>query len=435
MVVAVGSSHAPDDHGASRAGDGVNGEPVAEGGSAGTAPPEGTEQLYQLLIGVRPDLPERLEHARIGLLDNRHWAYDAVHDSDLTSLLLDLIGANAEVDGMRFTREPGVQLTTGLPGRAALAEQSNSSLIYADKYILKLFRKLGMGRSPDLELHRALRRAGSGYIADPFGAIEGELDGQPVTFGLLQKFFANCADGWAMAITSIRDLIAEADLRADEVGGDFAAEADRLGQAVASVHADLAATLGVGEVPAERIGSVVAGMQRRLDDVLRRMSALAPYEGPIREAFAALAGLGRPVEIQRIHGDLHLGQALRTVSHWVLIDFEGEPAKPLADRVAMMSPLRDVAGMLRSFDYAAHHLLVDHEPDAQLEYRAQEWIDRNREAFCDGYAKGGGTDPRAHPVLMRALEFDKAVYEIAYEQDNRPNWVEIPLRSIARIAG
>jgi maltokinase len=131
---------------------------------------------------------------------------------------------------------------------------------------------------------------------------------------------------------------------------------------------------------------------------------------------------------------------LRTLTHWVLIDFEGEPARPLPERVAMMSPLRDVAGMLRSFDYAAHHLLVGNVEaeviDEQQERRAVEWADRNRLSFVEGYSKDGLAlaDPEANPVLLRALELDKAVYEVAYEYDNRPSWVDIPLRSIARLA-
>jgi maltokinase len=241
-----------------------------------------------------------------------------------------------------------------------------------------------------------------------------------------------------MATTSVRDLIAEADLHADEVGGDFAAEAHRLGQAVAAVHHDLAAALGTDVVPADRVHTVIEAMNRRLDEMLARAEELVPYADRIRAAYAEVATLGQPVPIQRIHGDLHLGQALRTIPHWVIIDFEGEPARPLAERITRMSPMRDVAGMLRSFDYAAHHLLFDHyagearHPESQLEYRAMEWAQRNREAFCDGYATGG-LDPRSQPVLLRALELEKAVYEVGYELDNRPTWVEIPLRSIVRL--
>jgi maltokinase len=401
------------------------------------------EALYQLLVGLRPFLPERLEYARIGAFDRDGThvvAYDASYDGDLMKGILELISADAEVDGVRFQPENGVPVTTGLTSRPIIAEQSNTSVIFSDEYILKLFRKIHRGLSPDVELHRALRRVGSKHIAEPYGVIEGELDGEPVSYGILQRYFANCADGWAMALTSVRDLIAEADLHADEVGGDFAAESQRLGQAVAAVHDDLAEALGTELVPPDEVHTVVERMNSRLDVVVDKVAELAPYRDEIRAAFAEITELGEPVRIQRIHGDLHLGQALRTIQNWVIIDFEGEPARPLSERVQKMTPLRDVAGMLRSFDYAAHHLLVDYTPaeayesESQLEYRAKEWADRNRAAFCDGYASGG-VDPREHPVLLRALELEKAVYEVGYEYDNRPSWIDIPLRSIARLTG
>jgi len=400
----------------------------------------GRVERYQLLVGLRRELPERLEHARIGDVEPGLTAYDAAHDQELTGEIRDLIAADADLDGVRFRHEPDIEIDTTLGSRPISAEQSNTSIVFGDEYIMKLFRKLDRGVSPDLELHRALRSVGSAHIADLYGAIEGELQDAPVTYGLLQKFFANCADGWAMATASVRDLINEPETPLDELGSDFSTEACRLGQAVAAVHADLVTALGTEVVAVDRLDSVVAGMNARLDAVLRRVSGLAPFEPGIRRVFAEVASHGEPVIVQRIHGDLHLGQVLRTLTNWVLIDFEGEPARPLPERVAKFSPLRDVAGMLRSFDYAAHHLLVGNVEaeriDPAVDERVVEWADRNRAAFIEGYSKDGVTlaDPEANPVLLRALELDKAVYEVAYEYDNRPSWVDIPLRSIARLA-
>jgi maltokinase len=390
------------------------------------------EERYQLLIGLRRVLPEYLEHGRITAVEDRV-AYDATFDPDLCGHLLELIDAGAETEGLRFVVEPGVELETGLASRPVGAEQSNTSVVFGQQYILKVFRKIAPGISPDLELHRALQAVGSTHIAAPLGSIEGELDGDTVTYGMLQEFLSNAADGWQMATTSVRDLMAEADLHADEVGGDFASEAYRLGEAVAAVHADLARALGAETVGTDVVEAAADAMRRRLVSVAADVPELAPYAPALRAVFDRLAAHANPTEVQRIHGDLHLGQVLRTVTGWVLIDFEGEPATDLARRVERMSPLRDVAGMLRSFDYAGYHQLAGQEPDPQLEYRAAEWAARNRGAFCDGYA-AVAADPRGQALLLRALELDKAVYEIAYEARNRPAWLPIPLASIARIA-
>jgi maltokinase len=165
---------------------------------------------------------------------------------------------------------------------------------------------------------------------------------------------------------------------------------------------------------------------------------LVPYAGRLSEAFDAFAELQEPLMVQRVHGDYHLGQVMRTETGWMLLDFEGEPAKSLEERRQPAHPLRDVAGMLRSYDYAARHLLINGKavsgnPD-QLEFRAHEWAERNRAAFCRGYADAGGVDPAAHEQIIRAFEFDKAVYEVMYEARNRPSWLHIPLGSIAALS-
>jgi maltokinase len=293
--------------------------------------------------------------------------------------------------------------------------------------------------NPDLELHRALRGVDSKEVATLRASIEGTLGGESCLLGLLQDFAPNSADGWSMALISIRDLFAEADLRADEVGGDFAAEAYRLGKTVAVAHDELARALGTGTTTGAELAEA---MRSRLTATLPVVDELAPLAEQLRAVFDEVAQLTDPIPTQRIHGDLHLGQALRTPYGWLLIDFEGEPARPLAERRLPEAALRDVSGMLRSFDYAAYHQLAEWDEAAYREYdrpanrlvwRANEWTERNRSAFCDGYTEVAGHDPREQAVLLRAFELDKAIYEAAYETRNRPSWLPVPLRSLRRL--
>jgi len=394
-------------------------------------------ETYQLLIGRRAELPERLEHVEIGAVGGE-LLYDAAHDNELTHVLLQLLATEGDEGGLRFAHADA-DLTTDLTSIVMGAEQSNTSIVFGEDYILKLFRKVAPGLNPDLEVTRALAAAGCRSIVPPLGWIEtdwpaGNSSGETTTLGLLQPFLRSANEGWRLAVTSVRDLYAEADLHADEVGGDFAGESERLGAATAEVHAQMREALPSRLADEAENNATAKQMHERLDAALEVVPELAPYADGLRAAFDAVAALPPGVPVQRVHGDFHLGQVLRTDNGWVLIDFEGEPARLLAERTALMSPLRDVAGMLRSFDYAARHLLAEQPGSGSLEYRAGEWAERNRDAFCTGYARTAGRDPRDDAVLLRAFELDKAVYEVVYEARNRPTWLPIPLGSIERLA-
>ncbi len=394
---------------------------------------EGATDRYQLLVGMwSGTLPARLDHALIGAHDGRH-VFDAIHDEDATAALLELLAGRDGHPGLASGPADGIP--SGLTSRVLGTEQSNTSLVYGESYIVKLFRRLQPGPNPDLVVTRALAEAGCPYVAPPLGWVDGQVAGETTTLAMAQPFLRDASDGWAMATASVRDLFAERDLHADEVGGDFAGEAYRLGVATAEVHQVLASAF-----PSQLAGpadsqATAHQLHERLEAALVAVPELAGHAAGLRATYDLVAQRTEPVPAQRIHGDFHLGQVLRTQDRWVLLDFEGEPARPLAERTAPLCPLRDVAGMLRSFDYAARHLLAEQGGEPQLAYRAAEWAERNRGAFCDGYARAAGADPRVEPVLLRAFELDKAVYEVVYEARHRPSWLPIPLGSIERLAG
>jgi len=404
---------------------------------------------YQVLIGLRRRLPARLRHARIGPSGDGRQVYDALHDADLTKTLLAGIAADAETGTLRMHAIPGARFDTGLDSLVLGAEQSNTSLVYGEESILKVFRRLSPGPNPDLEVTTALARLGSPQVAEPLGWIETRLEGVPTSLGILSRYLRLATDGWTLAATSVRDLYAavgDANDRdqndmatgersgrvwAADAGGDFAGESRRLGIATAQVHADLAAALGTDQLGTDATGELTDRMFRKLDLAVAAVPELAKHVDMISDAYSQLAKLSGPFPVQRVHGDYHLGQVLRTETGWVVLDFEGEPATPLAQRRARSSPLRDVAGMLRSFDYAARHQLIGHPGQAVLNDAARDWVRRNASAFCAGYAEAGGLDPVANQVLLRALQLDKAVYEVLYEARHRPSWLPIPLDSLA----
>ena len=383
---------------------------------------EAESHLYQLLVGLRPveEEPEFLhghEYAVLGEVKTEQGtacAYDALIDHDLTLFLLEFVSEGAE---------------TATFVRPVTAEQSNTSVVYEDRLILKVFRRLHGGANPDAEVTLALDDVGFNHIAAPLAVWRD--DG--VDRAILQPYLAGGVEGWALALTSLRDLYAS---RSDpaSAGGDFASESTRLGEMTGRMHVALGQAFGVSDAA---VDVWAEGMRAQLESVARNES----WHGDALRALERLQGVERPGCALRVHGDYHLGQVMRTDVGWFVLDFEGEPARPLEERRLPTSPLKDVAGMLRSFHYATEVVLMERD-DAEregLEELGAAWEERNRAAFLDGYRRTKGidelvpSDDIAFARVLTVFEMDKAIYELAYERAHRPEWVPIPQRGIHRL--
>lgn len=382
---------------------------------------------YQFLLAVRrpgPAVPPgwygRCRDASVTGTTEVVEVADATRDAEAMTAVLTALGTPPDphpasagaIHHHLLVPLPDADLTP----RPFTGEQSNSSVFYGDALILKVFRRLEIGHNLDIAVHEALGHEAAGGTAVLYGWSEARWsDGTEVLgadLAMLTERFRDARDGWQLA------------LDACAAGEDFAGEAEALGRTLRLVHDGLARRFPTVELAG---GTVATAMAARLDTAERAVPALTPYAPALRAAFAALAG--RTVPAQHVHGDFHLGQVLRTPDGWRVIDFEGEPLKTLAERWAPDSPWRDVAGMLRSFDYAA---AARRPGEATDRTPALAWRQRCRTGFLSGYCSGPPT--ASDLAVLRAYEADKAVYEVVYEVRNRPDWVAIPLAAVAELA-
>ncbi len=397
---------------------------------------DGGTDLYQVPLTYRPadgptDGPPPVgtwEDPELGPVT----AHDALQDPASAALWLAAFAGRAPTGaspGLDFHRVPAAGLddpeaAAGWTPRLLTGEQSNTSVVFGDRALLKVFRRLAPGQNPDIEVLAALTEAGAPQVAPLYGWVETEeLGDQPVQLGILQHFLTGATDGWVLALEDLADGSAAAD--------SFAAHAAALGAALGGVHAALAAGFPTERWEGARLGRVADAMTARLTAARDVVPELAGHAADLTALFDAVRHLDQPVVAQRVHGDLHLGQTLWREGSWTVIDFEGEPAKSLEERRSPDSALRDVAGMLRSFDYAAESARRSGggEPaaGAAAADRPREWAGETSRAFLDGYGEA------LDPVLLRAYEADKAVYEAVYEARNRPAWLPIPLAALSRL--
>jgi len=395
--------------------------------------PAGTHELYQVLLGARP-VEEGWTKGVIG--EAGGWTlYDALADAEETAVLGDLLADGSELTGetgvVRFYHEGGERPSGRV--RAMGAEQSNSSIVFGERQVLKVFRRVEPGDNPELEMLRFLQRHGFRNIAPLEGWYQYNGELMDTTLGVLQAFVGGARDGWELAL----DDIAEAGL-IERIA--------KLGQVTAEMHTALGADAADPDFAPEDPGDealslLVATIDEQIERVFRDLpeddettAAIAGRGEEVRDRLQLLSHVGVGGRLIRHHGDYHLGQTLLTrEGRWVILDFEGEPARPLLERRRKRSPLRDVAGMLRSFAYVASASGLQRGQPAP-----DGWEMQARDAFLRAYMDR--IEPALLPAgqaavdkLLQIFELEKAVYELRYEINNRPDWVQIPVAGILRL--
>ena len=384
---------------------------------------DGSTARYQVPVGLRPlDQTERFLEGKgrgfLGDVDTSEGpalAYDALVDPDLA---IEFVSHFAPDEDVKRVRSLNV-------------EMSNTSVVFDERLIMKMFRRLADGPNPDVEVTEALAGVSFEHISAPVATFR--RDG--IDLAVLRVFLEGGTEGWQLALTSLRDIY-DSRLEPTEAGGDFGPEAFRLGQITAEMHLCLGQALGVADgSAAEWADTMVAHLAR---------SAARALDAPaIAAAYDAMRSVEDPGTAIRIHGDYHLGQTMRTDAGWYILDFEGEPALPLAERRKPSSPLRDVAGMLRSLHYAAEVALAERGGEAQdeeLRALGGRWEQHVSAAFRKGYFEYKGIDAllpstvRDRDLVLNAFTLAKAVYEVGYELAHRPDWVRIPLAAVDRLA-
>ena len=335
-----------------------------------------------------------------------------------------------------FRHVPGAENERGgdqEPVRMMGAEQSNSSVVFGERLVLKLFRKIEPGINPELEMLRFLTARDFPNIAPLHGWYEYDGEALASTLGIVQHFVGGGTDGWELALD---EITANPDAMLERLG--------TLGTATARLHSTLATdfndpAFSPEDPSSEAVNLLVATMDEEVERVFAklpddpRLASIAGLEQEVRDRISSRRPTGPNGRIIRIHGDYHLGQTLHTGNGWTLLDFEGEPARPLATRRAKRSPLRDVASMLRSFSYAAWAVELQRGLTTPPEFEEQA-----RKVFLDAYL--ADVEPSLIPPgeaqianLIAIFELEKALYELRYELNNRPDWVAIPVAGISRI--